>query len=131
MHDRHEALGARWIDMGDWKRPFAYGDVADECRAVREAAGLIDVSTLGKLDVRVATRARSSTGCTRTASATSGWGGCATGRCSMTPGSSSTTGRSPGSATDRFFVSTTTGNLDAVDQWFGWWLAGGDAATST
>ena len=23
MHDRHEALGARWIDMGDWKRPFA------------------------------------------------------------------------------------------------------------
>ena len=26
---------------------------------------------------------------------------------------------------DRFLVSTTTGNLDAVEQWFGWWLAGG------
>ena len=26
---------------------------------------------------------------------------------------------------ERFFVSTTTGNLDAVDQWLRWWLASG------
>ena len=25
---------------------------------------------------------------------------------------------------ERFFLSTTTGNLDAVDQWLLWWLAG-------
>ena len=44
--------GATWIDMGDWKRPLHYGDVEHEIRAVHERVGLIDVSTLGKLDVQ-------------------------------------------------------------------------------
>src|SRR5581483_6315228 len=32
-----------------WKRPHSYGDVAGEVRAVHERAGVVDVSTLGKL----------------------------------------------------------------------------------
>ena len=28
MHQRHDELGATWIDMGDWKRPLHYGDLA-------------------------------------------------------------------------------------------------------
>jgi sarcosine oxidase subunit alpha len=51
MHHRHVALGARFLDMGEWKRPEVYTSVADECRVVRERVGLIDVSTLGKLEV--------------------------------------------------------------------------------
>ena len=48
----------------------------------------------------------------------------ATARCSTTRGSSSTTATVARLGEDRFFVSTTTGNLDAVDQWLRWWLAG-------
>ena len=40
------------MDMGEWKRPFSYGPPAAEWRAVRERVGLIDLSTLGKLDVQ-------------------------------------------------------------------------------
>jgi sarcosine oxidase subunit alpha len=51
MHHWHQGNGARWIDAGQWKRPESYGDAAAEVRAVRAAAGLIDVSTLGKIEV--------------------------------------------------------------------------------
>ncbi len=51
MHHQHVEAGAWLMDMGPWKRPLAYGSVDEECRAVHEAVGLIDVSTLGKLEV--------------------------------------------------------------------------------
>lgn len=51
MHHRHLALRAKMINLGEWKRPELYTDVEDECRAVRERVGLIDVGTLGKLEV--------------------------------------------------------------------------------
>jgi sarcosine oxidase subunit alpha len=51
MHHWHQANGARWTDAGQWKRPENYGNPADEVRAVRTGAGLIDVSTLGKIEV--------------------------------------------------------------------------------
>jgi sarcosine oxidase subunit alpha len=38
--------------VGAWWRPYRYGAVTDEVRAVRGAAGLLDVSTLGKIEVR-------------------------------------------------------------------------------
>jgi sarcosine oxidase subunit alpha len=49
IHHRHEALGARTMWTGRWRRPHSYGDPADEVRAVHESIGVIDVSTLGKL----------------------------------------------------------------------------------
>jgi sarcosine oxidase subunit alpha len=48
LHERHLQLGARLDWSGSWKRPFDYGDVADEYRAVRERVSLMDVGTLGK-----------------------------------------------------------------------------------
>jgi sarcosine oxidase subunit alpha len=51
LHHWHEAAGARWLDAGLWKRPESYGDPAAEVRAVRSAVSLIDVSTLGKIEV--------------------------------------------------------------------------------
>jgi sarcosine oxidase subunit alpha len=51
MHHWHQSAGARWLDAGQWKRPDSYGDPAAEVRAVRSATGLIDVSTLGKVEV--------------------------------------------------------------------------------
>jgi sarcosine oxidase subunit alpha len=52
MHDWHEAHGARFIRAGDWLRPDSYGDPQAEVAAVRAGVGLIDVSTLGKFDLR-------------------------------------------------------------------------------
>ena len=52
LHDRHRDRSAdvRWA--GDWRRAYHYGDPQAEARAVQTSAGLIDVSTLGKLLVR-------------------------------------------------------------------------------
>src|SRR5262249_17379127 len=51
LHHWHIAAGARWLDAGQWKRPESYGDPEVEVRGVRSAVGLIDVSTLGKIEV--------------------------------------------------------------------------------
>jgi len=51
LHFRHEQAGASMMWTGAWRRPFAYGDVEAEVRAVHERLGVIDVSTLGKLVV--------------------------------------------------------------------------------
>jgi len=48
LHDEHIAMGARVDWSGSWKRPYNYGDAADEYNAVRERVSLMDVSTLGK-----------------------------------------------------------------------------------
>lgn len=40
------------MDTGEWKRPRIYGSGEGEVRGVRERVGLIDVGTLGKLDVQ-------------------------------------------------------------------------------
>ncbi len=60
VHDWHAANGAVWTDAAGWARPMYYvtdGQSAqerinEEVLAVRQAAGLIDVSTLGKLDIQ-------------------------------------------------------------------------------
>ncbi len=52
MQSWHEARGARPLIAGEWIRPDHYGDAADEVRSVRSGVGLIDVTPLGKLDLR-------------------------------------------------------------------------------
>jgi sarcosine oxidase subunit alpha len=55
----HEARGAVFEDVGNWRRAWYYprpGEdmhqaVNRECRTVRERAGLFDASTLGKIEV--------------------------------------------------------------------------------
>lgn len=51
MHHQHLALGAKMMDAGQWKRPEHYGDPHAEVLAVHEKVGVIDVSTLGKIEV--------------------------------------------------------------------------------
>lgn len=52
IHNCHLAHGATMMNAGQWKRPEHYGNPDDEVRAVRTQVGIIDVSTLGKLDIR-------------------------------------------------------------------------------
>ncbi len=51
LHDEHLAAGATMDRLGGWWRPWTYGDVDAEYRAVREAVSLGDVGTLGKFIV--------------------------------------------------------------------------------
>ncbi|MDE0837655.1 MAG: FAD-dependent oxidoreductase [Kiritimatiellae bacterium] len=51
MHDMHQQAGATFLNAGQWKRPHSYGDVQREARSMREGLGIIDVSTLGKLGI--------------------------------------------------------------------------------
>lgn len=51
LHERHEALGARLIDFAGWLMPVQYTGILEEHRAVRERAGLFDLSHMGELFV--------------------------------------------------------------------------------
>ncbi|TIU14751.1 MAG: hypothetical protein E5W53_30305, partial [Mesorhizobium sp.] len=60
MHDWHVANGATMYSAGLWYRPMIYGHPGEtieqayvrEARATRESAGIVDVSTLGKIAVQ-------------------------------------------------------------------------------
>ncbi|RQW62182.1 2Fe-2S iron-sulfur cluster-binding protein [Vibrio viridaestus] len=59
MQKRHKELGAHMIPAGQWRRPAFYGNklnrdelIQAEASHVRSKVGLIDVSTLGGIEVR-------------------------------------------------------------------------------
>jgi sarcosine oxidase subunit alpha len=60
MHDIHVAMGANMYANGPWLRPETYNQPGEtveqayirETKAVRAGVGLVDVSTLGKIDVQ-------------------------------------------------------------------------------
>ncbi|MEA1903828.1 MAG: glycine cleavage system aminomethyltransferase GcvT [Actinomycetota bacterium] len=51
LHEVNESLGARFVDFGGWEMPVQYDSVLAEHRAVRESAGLFDVSHLGRFEL--------------------------------------------------------------------------------
>jgi sarcosine oxidase, subunit alpha len=60
LHAWHLKNGAEFEDVGQWKRPWYFpkngedlhAAVARECKAVRDSVGLLDASTLGKIDIQ-------------------------------------------------------------------------------
>src|SRR5207245_2323581 len=51
LYDRHVALGGRMVDFGGWEMPQQYSSIRDEHVAVRRAAGLFDVSHMGRVRI--------------------------------------------------------------------------------
>jgi aminomethyltransferase len=49
--ERHRALGAKLIDFAGWLMPVQYSGIIEEHKAVRERAGLFDLSHMGELFV--------------------------------------------------------------------------------
>jgi len=47
----HEAHGGRMVDFAGWKMPVQYASIVEEHLATRRAAGLFDVSHMGRLTV--------------------------------------------------------------------------------
>lgn len=60
LHSRHNLLGATWMLGGIWHRPDYYSQpklsradcIAREVNLVRTSVGVVDVGTLGKLEIR-------------------------------------------------------------------------------
>lgn len=44
----HQKLGARLVGFGGWNMPVQYSGIVDEHKAVREAAGVFDISHMGE-----------------------------------------------------------------------------------
>jgi sarcosine oxidase subunit alpha len=123
IHGRQREQDATVKWAGDWRRAYDYGDPEGEAVAVHEAAGVIDVSTLGKLLVR----------------------GPGAGELldrlypnrfsDLKPGRirygvmTSDAGRIMDDGTicriddETFYVTTTSSGAGAIEEWFGWWLA--------
>ena len=51
LNQIHRELGARMVDFGGWDMPVQYSGVIEEHQAVRQAAGLFDVSHMGEVEV--------------------------------------------------------------------------------
>ena len=126
MHHRHRELNAVMVDAGGWQRPLHYGSPQEECAAVRERVGVIDVSTLGKLDV-----VGSDAGKLLDRLYTHKFSDLPVGRiryglmCSDN-GTILDDGTVTRMSEDHYFVTTTSGNADVVEEWFNWWQAGAD-----
>ncbi len=51
LYDLHRDMGAKIVVFAGWEMPVEYTSILDEHRAVRERAGLFDVSHMGELEV--------------------------------------------------------------------------------
>src|ERR1700745_3113482 len=49
LHDRHVAAGARLVPFAGWEMPVQYTGIREEHCAVRESAGVFDVSHMGEV----------------------------------------------------------------------------------
>ena len=52
LHDWHVRQGGRMVDFAGWRMPVQYSGLVDEHTAVRERAGLFDVSHMGEIRLR-------------------------------------------------------------------------------
>jgi aminomethyltransferase len=51
LFSAHQKLGARLIDFGGWEMPVQYTSIVEEHLAVRQAAGIFDISHMGEITV--------------------------------------------------------------------------------
>jgi len=52
LNSTHRSCGAKMVDFGGWDMPVQYSGIIDEHNAVRNAAGIFDVSHMGEIEIR-------------------------------------------------------------------------------
>ena len=130
MHQWHVEQGAAFEDVGQWKRPWYYprdGEsmreaVDRECLAARNSVGILDASTLGKIDVQGPDAAEF-----LDRIYTNAWKKLAVGRCRYglmctEDGMVFDDGVTLRLGEHRFLVHTTSGNAARVLAWMEEWL---------
>jgi sarcosine oxidase subunit alpha len=123
IHGRHRELGAtiRWA--GDWRRAYDYGDPEGEALNVHTAAGLIDVSTLGKLLVSGPEAGEFLDRLYPNRLSNLAPGRVRYGVLTSDAGRIMDDGTISRVDEQTFYVTTTSSGAGAVEQWFSWWLA--------
>ena len=130
MHDWHVEQGAKFEDVGQWKRAWYYprGEetmrqaVDREVKAARDGVGILDYSTLGKIDIRGPDAAEF-----LNRVYTNGWKKLGVGRCRYgvmlrDDGMVMDDGVTTRLGENHFLMTTTTGNAASVLSWLEEWL---------
>jgi sarcosine oxidase subunit alpha len=130
MHDWHEAAGAVFENVGQWKRPRYFpragesmeAAVRRECLTARDGAAMLDASTLGKIEIT-----GPDAGEFLDRIYINRWSTLAPGRCRYgvmchDDGFVFDDGVGMRLGHDRFLISTTTGNAGTVLDWLEEWL---------
>ena len=130
LHEWHVAQGAMFENVGQWQRPWYYpkagedlhAAVARECKAAREAVGMLDGSTLGKIDVQGPDAAQFLNLVYSNAFAKLEVGRCRYGLMLKEDGMVFDDGVTARLAPNHFLMTTTTGGAAAVLGWLERWL---------
>ena len=130
IHAWHAAHGAVFEDFGMWRRPQYYAAngptmaaaIANECNAVRRGIGMVDASTLGKIDIQGKDAAE-----LLNRVYTNRWDTLAVGRCRYgamlhEDGMVFDDGVTARLGEHHYVMSTTTGGAAAVFHWLDEWL---------
>tara|TARA_A100001037_G_C15154223_1_gene642766 strand:+ start:18195 stop:20987 length:2793 start_codon:yes stop_codon:yes gene_type:complete len=123
LHNIHLELGAKMVEVGGWIRPYSYTDPYKEVSAVRNNVGVIDVSTLGKLDIRGRDASKLLDFIYVNKISNLKAGRVRYGVMCLENGTVLDDGTVAKLSDNRFFVTTTTTNIEAIESWFKWWLA--------
>ena len=130
MHEWHVDNGAVFEDVGQWKRPWFFpragedlhAAVARETKALRTTAGVMDATTLGKIDIQGADAAEFLNRIYTNAWTNLPVGSCRYGVMCKPDGMVMDDGVTARLAQDRFLMTTTTGNAARVLDWLEEWL---------
>ena len=130
MHHWHEQAGALFEDVGQWKRPWYYPKPGEtmqdalnrECLAARNAIGILDATTLGKIDIQGPDAAEF-----LNRIYTNAWSKLAIGKCRYglmlgEDGMIMDDGVTARLGENHFHMTTTTGNAAQVMGWLEEWL---------
>ena len=130
IHAWHVRRGAMFENVGQWKRPWFYpregeemhAAVNRECLATRSSVGVLDASTLGKIDIRGPDASRF-----LNLLYTNNWDNLQPGRCRYgfmlgEDGMVMDDGVTTCIASDHYLMTTTTGGAAAVMSWMERWL---------
>ncbi|MCB1647059.1 MAG: sarcosine oxidase subunit alpha family protein [Pseudomonadales bacterium] len=130
IHQWHEEHQAAWENVGQWKRPWYYprpGEnmqqaVNRECRAVRNGVGILDASTLGKIDIQGPDAGEFLDRIYTNRFSNLAVGKCRYGLMLKEDGMVFDDGVVARLAQNRYLATTTTGGAAAVLQWMELWL---------
>ncbi len=130
MHDWHVASGALFENVGQWKRAWYYpregedmrAAVTRECIAARTGVAMMDVSTLGKIDVRGPDAPEFLDRLYTNVMSSLAVGSVRYGVMCRADGMVFDDGTVARLAPDRFLLTTTTGNAAPVLEWMEEWL---------
>ena len=129
MHPWHVQHGAKWENVGQWKRPWYYPQTGEsmheavnrEVLAARNSVAVLDASTLGKIDVQGNDAAVFVDRMYSNSFAKLRVGRCRYGLMLRDTGMIFDDGVTARLAADHFLIHTTTGNAEPVLSWLELW----------